>query len=226
VFAAGLLPITVLHAQSISTQIMPFFTEAGNSTVNFVEFDPSLGTLTGVSLNFTATESYVMGAYQTGGSGDNSYSYQIGSSEITVAGTDFTLGASSTLTGVSPGTTTYTTTYINTTIIPTAYSVFAAGGVPSFPGGVMLVGTTGPITGSVSLPLDFSSSPALAYTFTPGSTTVGATGGNNDWATMVGISGTATLTYDYTPIPEPATYAALLGVAAFGLVIRRRKLLA
>jgi hypothetical protein len=56
------------------------------------------------------------------------------------------------------------------------------------------------------------------------STTTNGLGGVQSAQVVSSVSGYASVTYEYTPVPEPSTYAAFIGFAALALAcIRRRK---
>jgi hypothetical protein len=163
-------PLAGLQAQSVAelTQTLDFRLNANSAvwtnpdpngsdgettTLSFNPFDSSLGTLQYVSLNFTGTERYVLGAYQTGGSTMNHHSLQIDNTGVFMIGNQsIQLPATPKLTGVSPGVVSLATANSS---LAAGFTTFLAGGTPTFPGGVTLAGNE-TLFGASSLPLDFT----------------------------------------------------------------------
>lgn len=68
-----------------------------------------------------------------------------------------------------------------------------------------------------------SSGPIGFSATTLGSFSMTASGGNNSAGVSTSAAVDLQVEYSYTPIPEPAAYSVVLGLAALGLVLRRRE---
>lgn len=190
-----------------------------DTTLNFAPFDPLLGTLQSVSLQFDAERRFSLAFWKTGGSQTTvNYSVQLLNSDFLVDGSSYDLSDVN-MSGTSSA-------LINS---PTAVSesalyrtTFNSGGDPSAGSGYEVESTTS-LSGSAALPLNFDGSVDLVYAPGPGLTDFSLTlsGGNNLSVTPHDLSGDVTLTYTYL-IPEPSTYAVILGLSALGLAGFRR----
>jgi hypothetical protein len=170
------------------------------------KFDSNLGTLQAVSITLTSTIDASVSVYNSSSASltfDSAFADFSGSNGINVTGPggtaityhpSITVGAGT----ANPGQNSFGTVEqtFQSTVSPAIGGYAAAGG-----------GT---------LNLAVNSSAIGTYGITKESSSL--FGGS-----AVTASGDVGITYAYSPIPEPATYAALLGAAALGLVIRRRK---
>jgi hypothetical protein len=171
------------------------------------KFDSNLGTLQAVSITLTSTIDASVSVYNSSSASltfDSAFAdFSGGSNGINVTGPggtaityhpSITVGAGT----ANPGQNSFGTVEqtFQSTVSPAIGGYAAAGG-----------GT---------LNLAVNSSAIGTYGITKESSSL--FGGS-----AVTASGDVGITYAYSPIPEPATYAALLGAAALGLVIRRRK---
>jgi hypothetical protein len=206
----NLLESTIFNFGSGTANALPTTTAPANVAV--AKFDPSLGTLNSVSLTLQASGTVFATEFNSTSVNQN-YSNSWATLNFGVKGPD------------------------GSTI-----SIHPTTGLPGF------AGTAAPYAIQITGSSPFSLSPASVYASSSNLGAYEAPGGgfftlsfNSDGVPDGPISssiqapsgvstsgdatvqGTVTVTYSYTPIPEPATYAGLLGAAALGLVIRRRK---
>lgn len=221
VIALGVMNSTAL-GQSIITQTASFSNAAtGDQTFNFNQFDPSLGTLTGVTIQ-------MMGITSTGSAivvNTSSYDFPIGAgapgyNENLTGGFTNTFTATSSTSGAD----TVSVSVISNT--QTQNNVTAGG---SF--------TTSALSGTQSPnPQNFAVSDIANYIGTGSGTititlnavtqaNVSATAGTN--TAFVGgnasalASGTVNLIYTYTPVPEPSQTAGCMILFALCLLAGR-----
>jgi hypothetical protein len=179
--------------------------QTNSSTVSFAQFDPSLGVLESVTLAFEAASSTTV---DVSNSSNMSRNYNVtGNASASLTGNGFTLTDSYVLSGdtftlgarfspSNPRTTTrtYTADLSDSNIVTTNLAAFAGPGTVSF---------------------NFAR--AANFTGSPG----------NVSARPTSFSGNATLTYTFstpTAVPEPATWALMLGgFGVVGAASRRRK---
>lgn len=182
----------------------------GNTTfLRFPQFNPSLGTLTSVSLSLTGNITSTLTVTNLGNSTSNGND----STTCMLSITD----ASGVITGLAPQITIPTTLW--------AYGPLAADGgnatsIPaltgngsytnSFGNASVLAEFTG--TGNISLP-------AGTYTFT----TLQNHGGNSLDAQVTDATLTGNVTYTYTAVPEPTSVTLLVLGGAVALMQRRRR---
>lgn len=182
------------------------------------KFDPSLGTLTGVSLSINGTASGSVSVENTDVDAISLFDF-FNRVRLTFSGT-----------GSKPGSqTTNNTALVSSPLIPTSPGTYSLGGgsTQSF--------TLDPASQALS-GLSNNLDAFLAYFTGPGSfstslTQLPAIGSSNSGFTTVdnsGLSsgGAVSITYTYTPVPvpEPSTYAlAAVGLGLAGFVRARRR---
>ena len=200
---------TVLQSNPYSVADSPF-----PQTLNWNKFDPSLGTLTGVSLTINGTSSGSVFVQNTGFDNVNLNNFR-NKVRLTFSGTISNPGAQSsanTLISTSPS-------------IPASPAVYTlAGSSEQFDlaGNQALTSLSNDLTaflsyftGPGSFTTDIFQLPAIASS-DGGFTVVD----NSSLAT----GGVVSMVYTYSPVPEPSTYAlAALGVGVAGFVRARRR---
>lgn len=180
-------------------------------TLEVPRFDSSLGTLTEVRLAFGGTAFQSAGGENLGATGGN-YSYSIS--------THFTLARA------GGGSSLFT---------PAAVTLSGSGNLSPFDNTLDLAGTSGfRVEQTISRPGELTLVDSLSLSsyigsgdleFTATAAAVSSITGPGQFATQAisKASVSVAIDYVYTPIPEPGTTAALLGVSAFGLILLRRR---
>lgn len=190
-------------------------TTAGGSSesLNFDQFNSALGTLTGVSFELTGTADAV---YSVATNSTSAFTTTgTTSTTLQVSGTGFTPASSPTLTAgvtdgavnASPSSGTFTETY--------------------FPGSASAVDLSGSVdsgslaafigAGTVAFAAEFPSATSSGSFTNPAGTFAGAGGGGQ-------ASGSLEVTYDYTPVPLPASaWLALSGLIGLGALARKQR---
>lgn len=235
--ASVLVPLVPLHAQSTLVLTESFKLKGGDLTTNvsFAPFNSSLGSLQGVTLDYNGTQRFDFAFWNNrapvGTSSNITYHFSpnttipgFGGSVLNINGIAYGIPDSSDYTGAV---TLASVSAADIALAKTAArDAFYAGGDPSSlvtaSGGYSVYGTL-PVTGSLTLANTFDG--LLSVQFNP-VTSASLTGGNTSSAQMqeLDFDGTFKLTYTYAAIPEPATYAALLGAVVLGFaVIKRRR---
>ena len=233
----GLSGLATAHGQSTIVSTLTFELLGGDLPVSlaFTPFDTSLGTLQSVSFSFNGTQRFDFSFWNknVGSTNPIKYGYQpnytdlsvpsspFGGSTLTLNGSSLSIADSAKLSG--------TATLTGLAAAPinaaraAASTAFFAGSDPTAgvlsSGGYSVYGTL-PFSGALALSNAFNGSLSAQFEpFSFASVTSGnvATNENQEYV------GSATVTYTYAAIPEPATYAALLGVAVFGLALKRRR---
>jgi hypothetical protein len=229
--ACALAPLCVRAATVTETDPFSIDTTTGPgapSSVNltFGQFNSSLGTLTGVSVQLSGTADSVLAFINssptstpfTNGESTTSLSLSgTGLSTLSTGTLDSGLVASGTING-SPTSTAASPVF--------AYTYFAGPHSAANLSGSVAAGSLGSYIGSGSMMLSgdvfttaFAASSSMA-SFAPAASPyfTGVGGGGQ-------ASGNVLVTFTYTPVPLPAAFPLLLsGVAAFGALARRRRL--
>ncbi|HMD61944.1 MAG TPA: choice-of-anchor E domain-containing protein, partial [Opitutaceae bacterium] len=172
-------------------------------------FDSTLGTLTSVNLTLTSTADGTVSVINFTAS-PQSFTNAFASMTVNVTGPD---GTATTVTPVSTQATgianppAFTITNFNP-VGATAVSSVSAGNLGMYEaiGG-----------GTLDFIINSSATGSYGGTGTPGAVGFGGS---------AAAYGDLQITYDYTVVPEPATYTVLVGAAALGLVLLRRRMLA
>lgn len=233
----SLLLLPAVHAQSTLVSILSFDLSGGNlpTNVSFAAFDPTLGTLQSVTLDYSGSQRYDFSFWNNhvGSTNPITYGYQPNYTDLSDPLNPFG-GSSLTLNGASqaiPDSTKLTGTKTLTGLAATpinaaetaARTTFFAGNDPTAQvvssGGYSVYGTL-PVAGSLTLSNAFDGS--LSAQFEP-FTLASLTTGNTASSQMQDLTGTFTLTYTYAAIPEPASCAAVLGAAMLGFALKRRR---
>ena len=222
VLLAGLLLPTVTRADSMIVQLVNFSFGKGTpnalpsasapANVSVAKFDTSLGTLDSVTLslqaagtvyaevlNFTSTNQTYTGLMETlnfGVTGPDGSSTNINPSTATFAGTIAPTGT----VAVTVGSTPFSLSPAATNVLSANFGLFETSGSGTF---------------TLSFNSDGQSFPISSVISTPSS---GVFGGGD-----ANISGTETVTYNFTAIPEPSFSGAVLGCAALMGVVGLRK---
>jgi len=215
---AGMALTAHANTQSFSVTVPP----SGTLTVPFTQpfnlplFDPSLGTLTGVNIQFSYAMLPVLRVRNT--------DLTVGDPPETF--TNGTVTANIGLTGPDA-----TTTFANAGVNNLSGSV-AIGQTLNFPGATVNGSTNtniapanfGTYTGPVG---SFGTFNAFANSVSAGGTGGGFNGGGDLFYNgLADVSGTGTVTYTYsipTDTPEPGTWAMMAAGASTGLVALRRR---
>lgn len=216
----GIASTAMTHAQLVTTESKPLSLDFVNTSaaISFNPFNPNLGILNASTLSYELTLRHdwaVWNATPDAASAD--YQAMLSAASLLLStqlvlfpdldygtGTTPTLGSTSLLTFASE--------FIS------ARTEFIAGGDPQFPSG-FAVRRTVTVSGSFAIPPEFGGS--VQVIFDPGVWSINAA--NTFSASFVGVAGTLTTQYTFTPVPEPALVGAL-GTSALGLavVLRRR----
>ncbi|HVP45694.1 MAG TPA: choice-of-anchor E domain-containing protein [Bryobacteraceae bacterium] len=218
-FASLLIGLFLLCASAQAQSILSYYAAIPKSATNWTPakdlqlpgFDASLGTLTEVKLTYSAEIWQTLFAENLSAGSTATY-------DLTTTAT-FTLGRAD-----GP-------TLINNSASPTVFHQTGSLGtydyVPDFGGtsGITLNQDTvisglyldPNLAAYVSLaPIDFSAT-ALA------TSTLVMHGGTGSDGAATAAAATLRVDYTYAAIPEPGAYGALLGLAALGMIIRRRR---
>jgi len=215
---AGMAMTAHADTQTFSVTVPP----SGTLTVPFTQpfslplFDPALGTLTGVNIQFAYAISPVLRVRNTDTTvGDANETFTNGAVSATIGLT----GPDATTTSVIAGVTGLSGSVpVNTTI--------------NFPGSTVNGSTNtnvapanfGTYTGPVG---SFGTFNAFAGSISAGGTGGGFNGGSDLFYNgLADVSGTGTVTYTYTAptgTPEPGTWAMMVAGASTGLVALRRR---
>ncbi len=215
--AASLAPLATQAATLVETDPFLIDTTTGttsSATASFNQFNAALGTLTGVSIEFTGSADSVYSALTSSTTsvtttGTSTTTLQLtGTGLTTLATPTLSAGATNGVVNANTGSNPYTVTYFPGT--SSAFDLFGAVSSSS------LAAYTG--SGTVALQAlfpNFTSSGSINTAGSPGS--FSAVGGGGQ------ANGNVILTFDYTPVPLPPALPLLLsGIAGLGLMIKRR----
>lgn len=222
----GVLLIPSLATADSTFQTLTFdFTPDGSQTLNFPKFDISLGTLTGVTIGFTLTKTggtlEVDNDSLSGGSItlNHSLAGSLSSPDVALFNTSFqpigTLNTVSSYTQSIGATTGDATNQFDRT--------FAAD-YASYSPAVTSSTTSGAVSSLVWSGYEGIGTFAINVNATQGASITGL-GGVQLTRTVSQASGDVTVTYDFTPVPEPSTWAMVVGgvgMFAFGRRLSRR----
>lgn len=177
--------------------------------VSLPEFNSNLGTLQSVAITLTSTIDASASVYNLGSSPE---SFGFAAADFTPAGEGITV------TGPAGASITYQPSiYINGGVANPGSNDY--GTVSSTFQDTVLPGISGyEAPGGGTLNFSVNSSALGTYSGSPGFPLF--------YGASADAGGDVKVTYTYAPIPEPATYAAVLGAAALGLAIHRRRQIA
>jgi len=220
VVAAACVPVIGKASFVVETLGFRLGPTLATETLHFLPFDSSLGTLESVQVQIDAVRRHSWALWANGGLPRTlAYEASLTGTVLSVSGADFPLddlhyGPASTplLSPVSP--TTFATEYA------AGRSQFLDGLDPEFPSAFQ-PGTLESALSEAFAPLAFTGD--LILNLDPGDWTVRSAGFFS--ASLVDVSGTATVAYDYRPaaVPESAIGLFVLG-AWLGLVVFARRL--
>ncbi len=222
VSALVLAAFTSAHADSISfttsTPIPSTLTD-WTSALTFQQFNPSLGTLTSVTLDLSSTMSTILTVTNVGSTLPSNGTAK---TEVLIAVVDPS-GIIGTLPTYTPYPIAPSNPQLNYLSTGFSYSNLAAGGTVT---SGTLTGSSGNVSNSYTTPgllAEFTgagsiSLPAGTLTYT----TLSNSGGNTESSQVTYTGLTGTVIYTYTPVPLPSALL-LLGPGLLGLVGIRRK---
>lgn len=189
---------------------------ASSQTLTWDKFDPSLGTLTGVSLSIGGTASGSVSVTNTDVDALNLFDF-VNRIRLTFSGT-----------GSKPGSqTTTNTALVSSPVIPTSPGTYSLAGESTQgfalnPGSQTLSG----LSNNLDAFLAYFTGPGA---FTTSLVQLPAIGSSNSGFTTVDnagllAAGMVSIVYTYQPVPEPSTCAlAAVGLAVAGFVRARRR---
>lgn len=213
-----------MGAESAQTLSFRFNSGAPTINFNFTPFDPGLGILESVKINFNATRRHDWAVWNADAVPQSiAFTAGLGGTTLTLDGDAFAFSALSYGPAVTPLLASTTAASFATEFL-TGRAQFLTGAVPIFPSAShSSVSTT--ITGEFSRPLSFSGN--LLGSFDVGTWTIAAP--NTFDGSLVDIAGTVTATYTFRAVtdpgpipavPEPAT-GFLAGGMLLGVVAAR-----